>query len=287
MKNLRILIFIISLLFISCSPKSYDSLDWQGTNIGIDGMIDDWTNPLRFYDYKSKINYSISNDLQNIYICIKISDRLTQMKILRAGMEFKIDTLGKNGFPISFMYPLANQNKVKHQRNTDNESDIKTGDKQDRTQLIKSFLLDAKNAELVGFKSIFGTSISLLENKSSIRAAIHIDNGGIMCYEALIPFETFYKNSLSMADSNLVFNYEIKINALPAPSMGSGGAYNGGGNAGAMGGRGMQGSNRTMQTGAGPGGNYNGTSYSEMYNANEIKMKLKFALAAKSSEIVP
>ena len=103
MKTQYVLILFISILAISCSPKTYDSLEWQGTDVGIDGIINDWSNPLRFYDYKSKINYSISNNLKNIYLCIKISDRPTQMKILRAGMEFRIDPLGKKSFPVSFM----------------------------------------------------------------------------------------------------------------------------------------------------------------------------------------
>lgn len=283
MKNLCIQILLIAVLVASWSQKTYDYLDWQGTSISPDGIIDDWSNPLRFYDYKSKINYSISNDQQNIYLCIKISDRSTQMKIIRAGMEFKIDPLGKNGFPISFMYPLPNLNKDRHQRNTDNESEAKTGDKQDRTQILKRYLLEAKNARLVGFKTELGSNISLLENTSGIKAAIHIDNGGIMCYEALIPFESFYKKMLSPADSNIVFSYMIKINALPAPSMSSKAGYNGGGMG--AGGRGMQGAGG-MRGAGGQGGNYNSAAYSEMYNANEIKMKLKFALGAKSAEIV-
>jgi hypothetical protein len=292
MKTLSISVLLVSILAIACSTKTYDSLEWQSTQVGIDGIIDDWSNPLRFYDYKSKINYSISNDLKNIYLCIKISDRPTQIKILRAGMEFRIDPLGKNSFPVSFSYPLANQNKAKHQRTSDNDSETKMGDKQDKLQLMKRYLLEAKNAGLTGFKPELGRSISLSENTSGIQAAIHIDNGGIMCYEALIPFETFYKKSLGLADSNLVFNYGIKINALPVPSISSGG-YNGGGNAGGMGSRGMQGGGRGMQgsgnmQGAGAQGRNNTSSaYSEMYNANEIKMKLKFALGAKSAEIVP
>jgi hypothetical protein len=294
MKNLIVSILLISILAIACSPKTYDSLEWQGTEIGIDGLINDWSNPLRFYDYKSKINYSISNDLKNIYLCIKISDRPTQMKILRAGMEIKIDSLGKNEFPVSFIYPIPNQNKGMNLRKPENESEIKLEDKQDRSQMMKRYLIEAKNAQLIGFKAELGNSISLLENTSGIHAAIHIDNGGIMCYEALIPFETFYKKSLSEADSNLVFNYEIKINALPAPSLSAGGGYNGGGNPSSISGRGLQTGARGPQGGGGgipgaggQGGNYNNIGYTEMYNANEIKMKLKFALGTKSAQIVP
>jgi hypothetical protein len=289
MKNLSISILLFSILALACSPKTYDSVEWQNSSVAVDGVIDDWANPLRFYDNKSKINYSISNDLKNIYLCIKISDRFTQLKILRAGMEIKIDTLGKNGFPISIMYPLPNQNKAKHQRNPDNELDIKTGDKQDRSQTMKRYLLEAKNAELIGFKPELGKTISLFENTSGIKAAIHIDNGGIMCYEAIIPFETFHKKALNNADSNLVFNYEIRINALPAPSMSSGGGYNGV----EMSDRGMRGVGRLPQGGGGmrgaesQGENYNSAAYSEMYNTNEIKIKLKFALGPISVEMAP
>ncbi|MCX6187951.1 MAG: hypothetical protein NTU43_13345 [Bacteroidetes bacterium] len=290
MKKLCVFSLLISILASSCLQKNYESLEWQSASITTDGHIDDWSNPLRFYDYKSKINYSISNDLQNIYLCIKISDRPTQMKILRAGMEFKIDPLGKSGFPVTFMYPLSNQNKLKHQRNADNDSENKTGDKQERTQMMKRYLLEAKNAQLIGFKPEFGTNVSLLGNSTGIMAAINIDNVGIMCYEAVIPFETFYKKLLSNVDSNLVFNYEIKINAMPAPSMNSGGGYNGGGSAGGMGGRGMQGGGGQRAGGmrgvGSQGGSYNSSTYSEMYNANEIKMKMKFALGDKPMELV-
>jgi hypothetical protein len=198
MKKLYIFVIFTTLLTASCSHKTFDSLEWQGTNVNPDGIIDDWSNPLRFYDYKSKINYSISNNLQNIYLCIKISDRPIQMKILRAGMEFKIDTLGKNGFPVSFIYPLANQNKTKQQRNTENGSETKNGDKQDRSQMMKRYVLEAKNAQLIGFKKELGANISLLENRSGIQAAIHIDNAGILCYEAVFPFKTFIKILLAL-----------------------------------------------------------------------------------------
>jgi hypothetical protein len=43
---------------------------------------------------------------------------------------------------------------------------------------------------------------------------------------------------------------------------------------------------RSMQGAGAQSGNYNSNTYSEMYNANEIKMKLKFALGAKQAEII-
>jgi hypothetical protein len=96
-----ILIIALAGLIVSCSPKAYDALDWQGTKITVDGKIPEWPSPLRFYDYKTKINYAISNDRRNIYVCMKIFDESQQIKVLRGGMEFRIDTAGKKTVPIS------------------------------------------------------------------------------------------------------------------------------------------------------------------------------------------
>ena len=40
---------------MACSPKTYDSVEWQNSIVAVDDLIDDWFYPLRFYDYKSKI----------------------------------------------------------------------------------------------------------------------------------------------------------------------------------------------------------------------------------------
>jgi len=55
MKNLSISILFFSSFAMACSPKTYDSVEWQNSIVAVDDLIDDWFYPLRFYDYKSKI----------------------------------------------------------------------------------------------------------------------------------------------------------------------------------------------------------------------------------------
>ena len=50
---------------------------------------------LRFYDSESKLQYSISNDLQNLYISVKATEDFTQFKLIRAGMQINIGGIGK------------------------------------------------------------------------------------------------------------------------------------------------------------------------------------------------
>ena len=110
--------------------------------------------------------------------------------------------------------------------------------------MAQNLLIQAKELQVVGFKNPIGGPVSIFDTTYGILAAMDIDSLGIMYYEAVIPFRTFYKNELTFADSNKVFSYEIILNALPAPQSHEGGGGNGergmsgGGGHGGMGGSG-------------------------------------------------
>lgn len=110
-------VFFVMCLIISCSKRVYYSSDRQSNKVTVDGKISEWSNPLRFYDEKNRINYTISNDHQNLYLCCSISDEFMQTKILRSGLEFGIDTLGKKSFPVSIKYPIKNESNPEVNRN--------------------------------------------------------------------------------------------------------------------------------------------------------------------------
>jgi hypothetical protein len=140
---------------------------------------------------------------------------------------------------------------------------------------------------LVGFKPPLERIQPLLNNPSGISAAISFDNLGIMYYEAIIPFKTFYKNELTINDTNTVFSYEIKVKALPAAPVhegssggrGMGGArMSGGGHRGGGGGQ-----SGGMGEGRGHGGEHRNsgeTTYgnSDLYVANQITKKMRFSV---------
>ena len=69
-KNLYVIgICLATLLFMGCAPKVYFKSTWQSTPVSIDGQTDDWRKPLAFRDTKTNLNYSVSNDNNNLYIC--------------------------------------------------------------------------------------------------------------------------------------------------------------------------------------------------------------------------
>jgi hypothetical protein len=232
------LLFAVCFL-ISCSNKIYDSSSWQSNKVTIDGKINEWPNPLRFYDQETGINYNITNDRENLYFVCSITNEFLQTKILRSGLEFKIDTLGKKSLGVSIKYPIGNIS-VTELRPNKSQAKEGSGEKTDRSAYKLKLLAQATEIQLVGFKPRFGKIISLaVPGNSGISAAINFDANGIMNYEEVIPFSTFYKNELTPSDSSTIFNFQIKVNPVPNSSNGSGnGNRDGGMRGGGMGGGG-------------------------------------------------
>jgi hypothetical protein len=94
------------------------------------------------------------------------------------------------------------------------------------------------------------------ENKSGIYAAIDFDKNGIMNYEAVIPFSTFYRDKLVPSDSNRIFNFQIKINPVSGSNNDSGNGE--GSRGGGMRGGGMGGGGGMRGGGMGGGGGMRG-----------------------------
>jgi hypothetical protein len=292
----------LTLLF-SCTHYVYIyKSQWQKDKILIDGKATEWHTPLNFYDNKSKLQYTVTNDDTNLYVCIRATEQQTQMKMFAAGMEILIDTSGglnknQQQFP-SILFP---QGRKKIDENSMEEST--RNQNPDAGSLKAQRLLEFNNMKLIGFKPPINDGIYPIKNNYNISVSIDSDNDRIVTYEAVIPFKTFYKNSLSSADSSKIINVSIILNALPLPDGRMEGGPPGGGSIppGGMGG-GMNNGMGKMPVGIDDGNNpginagmdagktgempqpfpdNNGGNISREYLSEKNIVKTKFLLAIK------
>ena len=293
--------FLLVCCISSCSDKIYYSTNWQSKPVTIDGKLSEWSNPLRFYDQESGINYTIANDNHNLYFCCSISNESLQTKILRSGLEFGIDTLGKKSFPVAIKFPAGNSQVPDLMRNSNSTPASGTTARPDRSTFRLKLLAEATEIELTGFKSSIGKIIILTKpDNSGISAAINFDQKGIMNYEAVIPFSAFYKKELIPSDSNTVFNYQIRVKPVPGSTggeSGHGGGMRSGSGGGMGGGGGMRGGGGGMHGGGGGmhgggmgGGGTRGEGTSNEYQGQKgasmssmTKTSIKLKLAYKTS----
>ena len=144
------IISIFGLLALaSCSSEMHEST-WQTNKVVVDGNPTEWSLPLRYSDPKSGLQYNITNDETNLYVCIRATERPAQMRVLSSGMVIWLDPSGKNKESVGIHFPLP----VKHAGKTEHE-DIKTdlapGTKKKEMSLERDFELQKPQIMLSGF----------------------------------------------------------------------------------------------------------------------------------------
>lgn len=202
--------FMLS-VYALCGQKQIYNSKWQSKNFSslTNSQLKE---TMRFYDNNTHLQYNITNDNKNLYICFKEADENFQMKIIHAGMQINIDTSRKQPQAVCLIYPLAGNGPPKMpidmkpmQEKNNNKSNIK-----------KQILSDQKEMKLLGFKPPINGK-QPLQNKYDISVDISWDSLDNMYYRAVIPFGTFYKETLQPKDSNKIFHLTFILNAMDMP----------------------------------------------------------------------
>jgi hypothetical protein len=259
----------VIIFFSSCSHTVVYTSSWQSNDFNV-LRKSETGEPLRFFDKKSKLQYAISNDYKNVYICIKATDRQSQIKIIRAGMTVGIDTLMKKKPQVEILFPFSGS----HQKNSSSTENKKDWHKSDSSSLNlrKQFMSQYNEIHLSGFKTPID-GVLPLHNDYGISVNIMWDTLNIMYYKAIIPFKTFYKDSLTTSDSTKILDFSVTVNALAMQHSNGGesGSHGGGmhGGGGGMGG-GMHGGGGGMGGGMHGGGGHSETSGSGMDDRSSL-----------------
>jgi hypothetical protein len=221
----------------------------------IDGNLNDWSDSLRYYNPDKKLNYTLANDQQNIYLAIKFNDRTEQERIMRAGLTWSVNPKGKKKDAYSLTFPAAEQNGVQVPALPKPEGDDtpEQHERMNRDEMRKARLTQLRNMKVTGFKDI-DYDIITTTNSYGFKAALNFDDEGNLTYEASIPLKFFDADDI--AKNEWAFN--IKINGISRPSGGNGevkdlGGMGGGRRSGGGMGRGGMGSGMDM-AGGGRGG---------------------------------
>lgn len=183
----------IVVLFISCSKTIFNN-SWQNKISKAEVNSQNNGAPLRYYDDQSHLQYNVTNDSVNLYFMIRATDRQVQIKILSAGLQLWIDSIGKDKKQIGILFPVPgvepdSSAKIEH---TQNRPGTLQNQPSGINTVISRYETQPKIMRLVGFLPIEGLVPQF--NEYGISATIDWDSKGMMNYVAVIPFKTFCKN---------------------------------------------------------------------------------------------
>lgn len=250
--------------FVSCSHKLAPEGHYQDSPVVADGNTDDWHLPLRFSNQTYTLQYNVTNDDQNIYVCVSTGDAATQLRMLRSGMTIWFDPKGEKNKTIGLFFPIRKQPDPEHRRGGASGSGRDYGDGsrgaagRDYNARIAELLLQSNYYSTSGFLSIENGQFGLTDTKSPIRVAIKNGaNDSLLVYEASVPIQNVLGPDWKAQAKKKNFSVGIALNSTPGMGGGGGGGSRpgfGGGGMRGMGMGGMRGGMGGRRYGGGGGG---------------------------------
>jgi hypothetical protein len=103
--------FIPALLCITTSitilhAQKVNTASWNNNAKTIDGILNDWAEPIKFTSNQAGFQMAFSNDSMALYVALKVTDHRMQMKMMREGLRLFIDGGGKKSESRLVEYPL-------------------------------------------------------------------------------------------------------------------------------------------------------------------------------------
>ena len=273
-KNAFFFFFMIMTISLFAQKESVISEAVRST-ITIDGLPNEWDETLRYYDGSSKLQFGFKNDSNNLYVCIKTSDEIAQLKIMMTGMEFSIQNGKKSQAVLTF--PME-QKADKRSRSRPDVAD--PNQSPDIKFMKRKMIAELVQMKLAGFTDL-PNGIYNTETKSGIKVAINFDSLDELTLEYRIPFSLLSTKIDPVkpitADIHLYGLHMPGGNGMGPPSgntqPGGGMGRGGGGMGGGMPPGGMGGDMPPEGMGPPPGMDGSNTISQEIF----IKLKLKLA----------
>lgn len=222
----------LSLAFLIASgafAQKYEA-NRQKSPVTIDGKPTEWSTPLRFSDSKSGLQYNVTNDDENLYICVRAANESTQQQILFSGLKIFIDENGKKKYGTSIQFPMPPSHDGMNPRDDIQKREMPSGQRPAGKQEFqkdnrKNFMNPNPRITLAGFKAEFNGTYAL-NDSHAVKAAMDWDNNNILTIEYIIPLNSFCTRDIKTMEKAPVF--AMKITADAPKLQGSGNSQYGG-----------------------------------------------------------
>ncbi|MEO5996522.1 MAG: hypothetical protein ABIN89_07330 [Chitinophagaceae bacterium] len=179
----KTLLFVFSFFSIIlcnyCSHKLNAEGTFQKSSVTANADLNDWDLPLRFGNKPGTIQYSITNDRENVYIDLLCKDEATEQKILRMGMTVYFDPAGGDSKNIGINFPGKSPAYPKSDDTKERTADGGNVNKRSRKE---EMLLQSSTYTITGFQHFENRSYDL-NDKQVIQLAMKIDtdNNLVLC----------------------------------------------------------------------------------------------------------
>jgi len=205
--RLRVFALLAGMFFqFSCSSRLAPPGHYQDSPIIVDGNISDWGFPLRFSNPEYNMQYEVSNDKKNLYVCVYSRDISVQKRILKSGMIIYFDPKGEKNKNISLVFPVKKPADPSAQRNNEpiRYSEYMTE--------MNQLLHQSDYYNTTGMMNMENGQYAIDSKINNIQVAIKLNGDSSLVYEAAVPISYLLGTDLKSGYKPGNFSVGIVVN---------------------------------------------------------------------------
>lgn len=103
---LSVIVLLAVVTLSGCSSTLELTSRWTNHELKVDGTGTEWNDATTLIP-GPQVFVGIKNDRENLYVCLKTSDRITQVQMLALGTTVWIDTEGKKNKTFGIQFPVS------------------------------------------------------------------------------------------------------------------------------------------------------------------------------------
>jgi uncharacterized membrane protein YgcG len=103
---LPVIVLLIVIALCGCSSTLELTSSWTNHELKVDGTDTEWKDATALIP-GPQVFVGIKNDRENLYVCLKTSNRITQVQMLALGTTVWIDTEGKKNKTFGIQFPVS------------------------------------------------------------------------------------------------------------------------------------------------------------------------------------
>lgn len=222
------LFILFSLIIASCTGSKKTVREQPLVNhisnpsvkeITIDGNDADWKDIAENSSPEKTFEYSVAHNSEYLFVRMKITNPVEQMKFLTGGMELWIDPTGRKAPKAKVVYPVKGELAATALQPQNTSADKK----QNQEMMHLNVRAQLVSMNRIGFKPEYSGRQTISQN-TGFKGAINWNDADELIYELKIPVQAF-TGTVSKDNMDL----EFSIGALERPTESHNNSENGGG----------------------------------------------------------
>ncbi len=213
MKHLLALILLAACTAKLSAQDNVTTAKWKPGQVVIDGIANEWPQPLNLYESSTGLQFAIANDSTHVYVCIATNTQANAKRLMKTGLDIELSSKEKNKKFAAIIHIPATQLDPGEPKGKEAKPYL-LNQLDGFSQMVGIYKSQLKTMTTEGFATKNGQQA--INDQNGIDLAVGHDSLKSIIYELSVPLKELYGANTTQLKEELTLRVNVKQLDAPA-----------------------------------------------------------------------